>query len=59
MWFRKYCYVTHGRRQDFGSGGMNIGQNFIHEFHSSPVLQNFVNILAHEEQYSEVTHQIC
>ena len=30
--------VVQGRRQDFCSGG-NIGQNFIHEFLSSPVLQ--------------------
>ena len=30
--------ISQGRRQDFGSGG-DIGQNFIHEFLSSPVLQ--------------------
>ena len=31
-----YIYVQ-GQRQDFGSG--DIGQNFIHDFLSSPVLQ--------------------
>ena len=33
-----YIYVQ-GQRQDFGSGGEDIGQNFILDFLSSPVLQ--------------------
>ena len=34
-----YTVYVQGRRQDFGSKGGNIGQKFINDFRSSPVLQ--------------------
>ena len=37
-WILIFRVAKQWRRQDFGGGG-DIGQNFIHEFLSSPVLQ--------------------
>ena len=37
--FKNYMSISQGRRQNFGSGGRNIEQNFIHDFLSSPGLQ--------------------
>ena len=54
-----YIYIQ-GRRQEFGWG--NIGQNFIHEFLSSPVLQwrrqNFASGEGHSAKiYSSKTFE--